>query len=144
MAGVWLYQMSEKTWPAAQYRAEIWEGGTVYWPSRQIRAKGATPEPGDRLLCWYARTDAEAPGLCGWGVVLGFNDDREEIIWRPAAPADALKMRPLFDADLTARVDAIRGKFRQATMWQLDPDDAVYLLDRVRTSPTATDVGSAV
>jgi hypothetical protein len=130
---MWLYQMSETYWPAAQFRATVWEGETIYWPTGRVRSEDR-PQPGDRLLCWYAPTGASLPGVVGWGVVLGYSSDREELIWRPAPPTDALKMHPLFNDDVVKRVDGIRGGFRQATMWPMSTDDAAWFGDMMRLS----------
>ena len=130
MSDMWLYQMSETQWPAGQFRATVWEGSTVSWPTGNVRSSDR-PEPGDRLLCWYARTGASLPGVVGWGVVLGYSPERTEILWRPAPPTDALKMHPLFDDEIVDRVEGVRGRFRQATMWQMSRADASWFCDRV-------------
>lgn len=131
LSNMWLYQMSEAEWPEAQYRAEVWEGGLIYWSTRKVQGQGR-PVPGDRMICWYATTGAAQPGVVGWGVILGHFEDREEIIWRPTFPSDGLKMRPLYDDQLIQTIDSIRGKFKQATMWPMSVTDSGSLADRIR------------
>ena len=127
---MWLYQMSQAEWPEAQFRLEIWEGGSVYWPTRRVVGK-SRPQPGDRMVCWYAQTGAALPGLVGWGLVLAYMPDREEICWRPVVPSDELKMAPLFDNDLAIWVDKVRGRFKQSTMWQMSEDAADFISERI-------------
>lgn len=129
---MWLYQMSEDMWPASQFRATVWEGVAEYWPTRTIRSTDR-PQQGDRLLCWYAPTGATMPGIVGWGVILGWFSDVDEIMWRAAPPSDALKMHPLFDDAVRARIDAVRGRFKQATMWPMAAGDAAWFAEQVRT-----------
>jgi hypothetical protein len=130
MSAVWLYQMSANIWKETQYRLQVWEAIPVYWPAKQIKGE-QRPAPGDRILCWYAKAGATSPGLCGWGVVLSFDDESNEIAWRPVFPSDLMKMHPLFDTSIAARVDSIRGKVPRGTLWRIERVDADWLMERV-------------
>jgi hypothetical protein len=133
LSDMWLYQMSDEVWPEAQFRAAVWEGTTIYWPIGLVRDTDARPVPGERVVCWYAPTGSELPGLVGWGVVLGFSEARDELVWRPSPPTDAVKMCPIFDDDLKEHVDNVRGGFPRATMWPVTVTEARYLAHRIRT-----------
>jgi hypothetical protein len=125
--------MSADLWKESQYRLQVWESTPVFWPARQIRGP-LLPAPGDRMLCWYVRTGGETPGLCGWGIVLSFDEESNEIAWRPVYPSDLLKMRPLFDESISARIDEVRGKFAQGTMWMIERSDADWLMEKIASA----------
>jgi hypothetical protein len=131
MSAVWLYRMSADSWKEAKYRLRVWEGIPVVWPANQIRG-GQRPTAGDRMFCWYAFTGSTAPGLCGWGLVLSFDDESNEVEWRPVFPSDLMKMHPLYDKSLAARVDTIRGKMPRGTLWRIERADADWLAKQVR------------
>jgi hypothetical protein len=80
------------------------------------------------------RTISLSPsGNCRVGVVLQYREAGQEVAWRACAPTDALKMSPVFDADLNDVITQIRGRMRQGTMWPMAPDQADYITDRIRT-----------
>jgi hypothetical protein len=133
LSDMWLYQMSADEWPESQFRASVWESSTIYWPTGSVRDTDARPVPGERMVCWYAPSGAELPGLVGWGVVLGFSSERNEIVWRPSPPTDAVKMCPIFDDELKSHIDVVRGGFPRATMWPVSVKEANYLATRIRT-----------
>lgn len=126
----WLYQMSGDVWAEEKYRAEIWEGTSVFWPVQRI-AGVDRPTGGDRIFCWYAKTVSASPGVCGWGVVLSYEEAIGRIAWRPVFPSDVLKMRPLFDRDVAKVIEQIRGKMPRGTMWPVVSSAADTLTERI-------------
>ena len=125
----WLYQMSGRVWPEENYRTEIWEGTPVFWPVQRVTGAGR-PAPGDRLFCWYAETVSKSPGMCGWGVVLTYQESIHRISWRPVYPSDVLKMLPAFDDDLAGLIRSVR-RFPRGTLWPVPDAEARSLADRV-------------
>lgn len=128
--------MSAEYWTETQYRLQVWEEAAVVWPAGKIRAVHR-PQPGDRMFCWYAKTGSTAPGLCGWGVVLNYEEPINQISWRPVFPSDLLKMVPLINTGLVTRINSVRGKFKQATMWPVDADTCRWLADEIRAQLSA-------
>jgi hypothetical protein len=127
---MWLYQMSSDYWAPERYREEVWEGDESSFTRGTVRT-GDTPESGDSILLWYAKTKAKGePGIYGWGVLLGV---REDIIrWRPVFPSDYLKLDPLFDRELSDLIVSIRGPMPQGTMWSLSKSEVETLRRRIR------------
>lgn len=121
--------MSGDIWPEENYRAEIWEGTPVFWPVQKI-AQSGRPTAGDRIFCWYAKTVSKSPGICGWGVVLSYEDALHRIGWRPVFPSDVLKMFPVFDKEVSALVKSIRG-FPRGTLWPVTDEDARSLTNTI-------------
>src|SRR5262245_58913811 len=112
----WLYQMSAELWPERRYRQRIWESSSAIWPTGRIAGSFDLQE-GDRLMCFYAPSGSEAPGICGWGVITHLYAEYEQFEWRPTPPSDLLKMKPLYDDAIYDAVKTIRGGFPQGTMW---------------------------
>ncbi len=83
------------------------------------------------MVCWYAVSGAAEPGLWGWGIIISYAPEDDEIRWRPTFPSDLLKMAPMYDDQLNACVKHIRGRMAQGTMWLVEPDDAEVLTERI-------------
>ncbi len=115
----WLYQMSVKVYKHENYRRAVWEGSiTSDFDLGQVNPRGREPQPGDTVVFFYAESGALEPGIYGWGIVL---DCLAELMsFRAAAPSDYLKMNPLWDKDIDQKINAIRGKMAQGTLWELD------------------------
>ena len=123
--------MSADMWEETHYRLQVWEGNPVFWPTGQIKGR-LRPSAGDRMFCWYAKTHSTSPGLCGWGVVLSYDSNGAQIVWRPVFPSDFMKMHPLYDVTIAAKIDAIRGRVAQGTLWRIERSDADWLAERVQ------------
>ncbi len=108
--GMWLYQIRHDVWPPSRFRIEIWEGERWRWPMNSV-AGGEDPEPGDRVVFYYAKTGATEPGFYGWAVVLEAYEN--ELYFRAVRPTDELKMHPWWDARAEKLADRIRGKMKQ-------------------------------
>ena len=136
---MWLYQLSHDIYPLEQYRLDVWQDQVLEWPTgRVMTTDGARPTPGDSVVLWYAKKHAEEPGIVGWGIVLDFRppsalNDEDTLAWRPVFPSDALKMHPLYSADLQEVVERIRGPMPQGTMWQVEQPEAHTLALAIRS-----------
>lgn len=117
---MWLYQMDQSQWPPNSYRLDIWENERWSWPVGR-KASAASPAPGDRVVFFYAPKGGEAPGFYGWAIVLDWHQDGRGMYFRPVSPSDHLKMHPWWDADAKDIADAVRGKVKQGTLWEV-PD----------------------
>ena|SRR3990172_7667733 len=115
---MWFYQMSQGLWPPGSYRLDIWENERWTW---SVPTKRGTrdPEPGDRVVFFYAPSRGEEGGFYGWAVVLDWRHDEEgkRIYFRPVAPSDHLKMDPWWDPDAKRIADEVRGQVKRATLW---------------------------
>ncbi len=123
----WLYQINQESWSPQRYRVEIWEGERWVWPVRKkVRGEG-WPKPGDVVVFFYARSGGSDPGFYGWAIVLEWYEESKELYFRPAGPSDQLKMHPWWDQEASNLADAIRGKFKQGTLWSVLEDEAFRL-----------------
>lgn len=127
---VWLYQLSSAEWSQGEYRLGVNEGQFVAWG---VGAKKGSiePEPGDRIVCWWAKTGSPEYGVIGWGTIHG-ETYGGGIRWMPHPPTERWSMSPLLSDELEAVVDKIRGGFKQATMFLAENDDAVELISAIR------------
>jgi len=122
---VWLYQMSAEGYSIEEYRAEVWEGEIVKWPTGSVRTdSGNKVAPGDVVILVFVRTGAKEPGICGWGIVTNYKDEKELFSFRPTHPSDYLKMNPIWDDDVSDLLNSIRGPMKQGTMWEMSGDQA--------------------
>ena len=115
----WLYQLNQQFWTPERYRLDIWEGLRWSW---EVGGKGSTDEPssGDIVVFFYAPSGGIDPGFYGWAVILEWLPDVREIVFRPVAPSDLLKMRPWWDASAKDLANRIRGTVKQRTLWLVD------------------------
>jgi hypothetical protein len=115
---MWFYQMNQQDWPPNRYRLDIWEGERWHWP---VGKKVATnrPEPGDRVVFFYAESGGPEPGFYGWALVLDWDEDERVIYFRPVAPSDHLKMDPWWDASAKKIANDVRGPVKQGTLWEV-------------------------
>jgi hypothetical protein len=123
---MWFYQMSQAEWTPEEYRLDIWEGERWGWLLRDSagnpkRISGQKrPEPGDRIVFFFAKEGCAEPGFYGWAIVLTWLDAKMEIYFRPVAPSDQLKMHPWWDPDegnVQQIANRIRGSVAQGTLW---------------------------
>ncbi len=121
---MWLYQMNQKQWPPESYRLDIWENERWTWQVPTVRRRGSTrgPEPGDRVVFFYAPAGGPEPGFYGWATVLDWHDDERGMYFRPVSPSDHLKMHPWWDHAAREIADEVRGKVKQGTLWEV-PDN---------------------
>ena len=117
---VWLYQIDSQNWSPNRYRFELWEGERWSWGVGRKVPANQTPESGDIVTFFYAKSAGLEPGFYGWAVVLEWYAETNEMYFRTVAPSDWLKMDPWWDKEAAALADAIRGKVKQGTMWLLD------------------------
>lgn len=128
---VWVYQLSAGDWDWDQnsYRLEVAEGERVAWPVGKKQTK-REPQAGERLVCWWAKTNAKEYGVMGWGVLDG-QAYGAGIRWHPYPPSNQWAMSPLRSDHLEAVIDKIRGRMRQATLFVAEGDLAIELLDAI-------------
>lgn len=120
----WLYQMAEdEQWTPEDYRIEVWEGEPVTWPHRKIVSREALkPTSGDPIILFFAKSGTQAPGICGWGVILRLYAKKEEIRFRAVFPTDLLKMNPIWDNEVEDLINEVRRPHPRATMWAMTAD----------------------
>ena len=87
---MWLYQLTQTEWPVNRYRLDIWEGERWRWEVNRVSGTQGTPEPGDTICFYYAKSGCPAPGFYAWAVVLQCVEegDTRRIHFRPVAPSD--------------------------------------------------------
>ena len=129
---VWIYQLSSGEWSQGEYRLEVREGHYVSWGIGSKRGS-RDPEPGDRIVCWWAKTGATEYGVIGWGTVHG-ETYGGGIRWIPHSPTDRWSMSPVQSDELDDVVNRIRGGFNQATMFLANDADALDLLAAIRSA----------
>jgi len=117
---MWLYQMDQRQWPPNSYRLDIWEERWT-WPVGR-KASTGSPKPGDRVVFFYAPSGGIEPGFYGWALVLDWHEDERGMYFRPVAPSDHLKMYPWWDPAAKDIADAVRGKVKQGTLWEVPED----------------------
>jgi hypothetical protein len=130
---MWLYQLSQNTWPVNNYRLDIWEGERWCWEVRRVVGDDV-PVPGDTIYFFYVKADCPAPGFYAWAVVLQCVVERDDrrIYFRPVAPSDQLKMCPWWDGpdgSVQKLVTQIRGAVARGTLWRV-PDELVPTIGR--------------
>lgn len=129
---VWLYQLSSAEWSQAAYRLSVSQGERVAWPVGRKQTK-REPAPGERIVCWWAKTGASEYGVIGWGIIDG-ESYGAGIRWHPQPPSDRWAMSPLASPQLDTAIDAVRGKMRQATLFAAEGERALALLTSIRES----------
>ena len=121
----WLHQLSETNYQISEYRQEIWENNNENWRLGKITPQGSSPEKGDIVVFYYAKSKAFDYGIMGWGIVLRYDpvDSNEKTIkemrFRVASPSDYLKMSPLHTDKIVDVIDEIRGNSYQGTLWKI-------------------------
>lgn len=123
----WLYQLNAKHWSPKNFRHDIWEGRRWYWEFGQKRGAGS-PEPGDVIVFYYARTGNPDPGVYGWAVVDSLTEEHG-LYFTPCAPTNWLKMDPWQSDELAELVKVIRGQ-PQATLFLVKDRQHVLQLRR--------------
>ena len=78
------------------------------------------------------KSGTQEPGIFGWGIILGFQEDRGYIVFRPVYPSDFLKIYPIWDPDISALLDSIRGPVKVGTIWEVSNADAEKIKQKVR------------
>ncbi len=116
----WLYQLNQEYWPPERYRLDIWEGERWSWGVGS-KAGAVRPVGGDTVVFFYAPSSGAEPGFYGWAVILEWMDEEREMVFRPTAPSDQLKMHPWWDVTARRLADEIRGRVKQKTLWRV-PD----------------------
>jgi transcriptional regulator with XRE-family HTH domain len=88
----WLYQMSQRpAWGPLDYARDVREGRLLagHWneapPSGIQRLHGPLPTPGDLIILVWAPTDADRPGIAGFGVITEF-DAQQRLRFRALPP----------------------------------------------------------
>src|SRR5687768_15527340 len=127
----WLYQMSARDWPPERYREEVWERQITQWPTGRVAGR-SKPREGDLIVTWYAKTGSEDPGLYGWGVIVRFVTEFDQIRWQPVFPSDFLKLTPIYDEAIGRVITGIRGRVSQGTMWSLNRGQLSDIRSRVQ------------
>ena len=138
---MWFYQMSQEQWPPESYRLDIWENERWTWPVKTKRSK-RNPQPGDRVVFFYARSGGVQPGFYGWGIVLDWREDPNRIYFRPVAPSDHLKMDPWRGKEADKIADDIRGPVKQGTLWPVSDNLATAISTGITAWLTRSDGSS--
>jgi len=123
----WLYQMNQKSWDPRRYRLEIWEGQNWKWRVGRIISPDQIPAAGDVIALFYAISGGEEYGFYGWAVIMEWLEDAQQVIFRPVAPSDHLKMDPWGNDDAQELANSIRGKVKQGTLWFVDDEKSKQL-----------------
>ena len=129
---VWLYQLSSAEWDQDSYRLEVAEGDRIAWPIRSKRSS-LEPEPGQRIVCWWAKSGTLEYGVIGWGVVESTTYGTD-LRWRAIPPSDRWAMSPITSREIESAVDKVRGKMRQATLFAAEGSLAVELIAAIRAA----------
>lgn len=129
---VWVYQLSSAEWDQSAYRLSVSQGERVAWPVGRKQTK-REPAPGERIVCWWAKTGAPEYGVIGWGIIDG-ESYGAGIRWHPQPPSDRWSMSPISSVELEKAIDSVRGAMRQATLFLAEGEKAVNLLAAIRTS----------
>jgi hypothetical protein len=130
----WLYQMSVGGvgYTPGEYRAEVWERKEMEWGvgKRVPRGQG-DPSAGDLVVLFWSVTKNPEPGVYGWGVVVGVSKSGERLKFCPTSPSDSLKMAPIWDDELKALVDQIRGGVKVGTVWGIKPEELTLMREKI-------------
>lgn len=138
-AAVCIYQLSSSEWGQGAYRLSVLEGSGVTWPVGKKQTE-LEPEPGDRIVCWWAKASAPEFGVIGWGVIDG-SSYGAAIRWHPRSPSDRWSMSPLNSPELDSAVDKVRGGMRQATLFVAEGLNARQLVQAIRSADNAYSIG---
>jgi hypothetical protein len=130
----WLYQMRRaKAWRPEDYRMACWEGAKSALPAGGIVPRGlASIGPGDTLVLFFAKSFNDYPGIYGWGVVLNYEEQQNQITFQLAPPSDYLKMDPLWDAELHRLMDKIRGGLTKNKLWGISWEEFSVIRHKMR------------
>jgi len=115
----WLYQMSESSWSIESYRREVKEGNEVRWPTRKRMFAHEAPAAGDIVICLFAPTACDTPGICGFGVITKYLPKTRKFDWLPLPPTNVLKRHPWWDDRAQEIADLVRAQSLRGTMYQL-------------------------
>ena len=115
----WLYQLSEASWPAENYRREVKEGNVVRWPTRKQMFTAETPAAGDILFCFYAPAGSEQPGICGLGLIVKYLPKTRRFDWLPLPPTDVAKNQPFWGERAKEIIELIRAQSPRGTMYPI-------------------------
>ena len=117
----WLYQMNAQKYSQERYRNEVWEGSLVTnWGIGGSTHRPKEMIPGDMIILFYAKVSKIEFGIFGWGIITFFDQEAEDLNFRPASPSDYLKMYPLWDDEISKIIDQVRGGFPEGTVWKID------------------------
>ncbi len=131
----WFYQLNQQRWEPGRFRIEVWENEPWSWTVGRAILEGEEPRAGDSVAFFYAPTGGDDPGFFAWAVVLEWykdHDGEQHISFRPAAPANHLKMHPWWNDEARTIADEVRGRMMKRTLW-LVPDE---LWKRIREGIT--------
>lgn len=127
----WLYQLNPAQWSPETFRFEIWEGKHWNWNYGTKRGSEA-PAAGDTVIFFYAPTRGDDPGIYGWAVIERFDEANNGLYFIPVAPTDRLKMDPWWGENAKRIVDAIRGRMKQGTLFQVGSDEVMSIRKGIR------------
>ena len=139
---MWLYQLNPQDWPPETFRYEIWERERWHWSYGKKRGT-ASPAVGDTVVFFYAPSGGTDPGIYGWAVIERCDADSGALYFIPVTPTDHLKMDPWWDDQAKAAVNDIRGAMKQATLFQVPPDQVSVIRAGVRRWLHSATNGSA-
>ncbi len=131
----WLYQCDQSSWSPNEYRQDIWEGAQQRWPVGRKTPNDAEPQPGDVMAIFYAKSGGIDPGFYGWAVILRWDQEKKDVIFRPAAPGDHLKMNPWWNdqaSQLANKREELREELGLAIPSELLLSRSAWLLASAR------------
>lgn len=120
---IWLYQMRQgPNWGPQDFAREVREGRLLsgHWDESDRRVHtfgGKPPQPGDLMVLFWVLEGADAPGLCGFGVITEFGENRQ-LRFRALPPTRTLQDNPRWTPRIRDLVDDIR-RVAQDTMWRV-------------------------
>lgn len=120
----WLYQMSINSpngWSHDDYQKAVCERNVTTRGVWRIQPKDLKPQKGDMIVLFFAWSGDPKGGICGWGEVMGYDEDEKNIDILPIKPSDYLKMNPILNAKVKDITKRIRRVFR-GNMWKIEPD----------------------
>lgn len=77
------------------------------------------PAAGDIIICFYAVSACDSPGICGFGMVTKYLPKSRTFDWMPLPPTNKLKLRPWWNERVNEIADSVRRQSLRGTMYEL-------------------------
>jgi hypothetical protein len=128
---MWLYQINQQVCGPSAFGPSCGKGRSGVGRSA-ASAPQNRPEAGDTVVFYCTKSKGSDPGFYGWAVVAEYYEPAGELYFMPTAPTNYLKMTPWCDEEAEALADRIRGKMKQATLFQINNDVRDDVRDGIR------------